>query len=340
MNRSESVIITSEETPASSAREANQFVAEVRRRVAEVVVGQDTVVERILIALFTGGHLMLQGVPGLAKTLLVNAVAKAIDLHFSRIQFTIDMLPSDVVGSEVLDQKTGQFRVHKGPVFTNLLLADEINRAAPKAQSAMLEAMQERKVTIGNETFKLPVPFLVIATQNPVESSGTFELPEAQLDRFMLYHRLDYPTPHEEEDIIRRQLRMGLKKDEGGAVPKTAFDMIAADPCATIPDLARAMEVVQKVHVSDVFLRHCVELVNRTRQSEHLDFGASPRAGLALVAAAQARAFIYGRDYVVPEDIFELIDDVVLHRIRLTYEATAEGYTGRDVLESILADMS
>jgi len=185
------------------------------------------------------------------------------------------------------------------------------------------------------------VPFLVIATQNPVESSGTFELPEAQLDRFMLYHRLDYPTPHEEEDIIRRQLRMGLKKDEGGgAVPKTAFDMIAAEPCATIPDLARAMEVVQKVHVSDVFLRHCVELVNRTRRSEHLDFGASPRAGLALVAAAQARAFIYGRDYVVPEDIFELVDDVVLHRIRLTYEATAEGYTGRDVLESILADLS
>jgi MoxR-like ATPase len=341
MNRSETEIITTEQTPASAAREANQFVTEVRRRVAEVVVGQDTVVERILIALFTGGHLMLQGVPGLAKTLLVNAVARAIDLDFSRIQFTIDMLPSDVVGSEVLDQKTGQFRVHKGPVFTNLLLADEINRAAPKAQSAMLEAMQERKVTIGNETFKLPVPFLVIATQNPVESSGTFELPEAQLDRFMLYHRLDYPAPHEEEDIIRRQLRMGLKKDEsGGAVPNTAFDMIAAEPCATIPDLVRAMEVVQKVHVSDVFLRHCVELVNCTRRSEHLDFGASPRAGLALVAAAQARAFIYGRDYVVPEDVFELVEDVILHRIRLTYEATAEGYTGRDVLESILSDLS
>jgi MoxR-like ATPase len=341
MNRTESGIIMSNEMPASSAREANEFVEEVRRRVAEVVVGQDVVVERILIALFTGGHLMLQGVPGLAKTLLVNAVAKAIDLDFARIQFTIDMLPSDVVGSEVLDQKTGRFRVHKGPVFTNLLLADEINRAAPKAQSAMLEAMQERKVTIGNETFKLPVPFLVIATQNPVESSGTFELPEAQLDRFMLYHRLDYPTPHEEEDILRRQLRMGLKKDEGGgAVPKTAFDMIAAEPCATIPDLVRAMEVVQKVHVSDVFLKHCVELVNRTRRSEHLDFGASPRAGLALVAAAQARAFIYGRDYVVPEDIFELVEDVVLHRIRLTYEATAEGYTGRAILESILADLS
>jgi MoxR-like ATPase len=318
----------------------HQFCDDVRRRVAEVVVGQDAVVERILIALFTGGHLMLQGVPGLAKTLLVNAVAKAIDLEFARIQFTIDMLPSDVVGAEVLDQKTGEFRVRKGPVFTNLLLADEINRAAPKAQSAMLEAMQERKVTIGGQTFKLPVPFLVIATQNPVEQSGTFELPEAQLDRFMLYHRLDYPTVEQEEDILRRQLAMGLSRDAaGGAVPKTAFDMIVAEPCATIPDLVHAMEQVQQVHVSDVFLKHCIELVRRTRQSTLLDFGCSPRAGIALTNAARARAFIHGRDYVVPEDLFELAEDVILHRIRLTYEASAEGHTGREILESILVDL-
>ncbi len=245
----------------ASVDDGRQFCDEVRQRVAEVVVGQDAVVERILIALLTGGHLMLQGVPGLAKTLLVNAVAKAIDLHFSRIQFTIDMLPSDVVGAEVLDQKTGEFRVRKGPVFANLLLADEINRAAPKAQSAMLEAMQERKVTIGGTTFKLPTPFLVIATQNPVEQSGTFELPEAQLDRFMLYHRLDYPSSDQEQDIVRRQLAMGLRKEEdGGAVPSTAFDMIADQPCATIADLVRAMEPVQKVHVSPVFLQHCVDL--------------------------------------------------------------------------------
>ena len=244
---------------------------------AEVVVGQDVVVERILIALFTGGHLMLQGVPGLAKTLLVNAVAKAVDLQFARIQFTIDMLPSDIIGSEILDQRTGEFRVRKGPVFTNLLLADEINRAAPKAQSAMLEAMQERKVTIGNESFRLPVPFLVIATQNPIEQSGTFELPEAQLDRFLLYHRLDYPTAEQEEEILRRQLAMGLKKDEGGgAVPKTAFDMIAAEPCATIADLARAMEAVQQVHVSEVFLKHSVELVRRTRRVEAAGFRVQP----------------------------------------------------------------
>jgi MoxR-like ATPase len=324
-----------------SAEDGSLFCDAVRRRVAEVVVGQDSVVERILIALLTGGHLMLQGVPGLAKTLLVNAVAKAIDLQFSRIQFTIDMLPSDVVGAEVLDQQTGTFRVRRGPVFANLLLADEINRAAPKAQSAMLEAMQERKVTIGSETIKLPTPFLVIATQNPVEQSGTFELPEAQLDRFMLYHRLDYPSSDQEQDIVRRQLAMGLRKeDDGGAVPKTAFDMIADEPCATIADLVRAMETVQQVHVSEVFLQHCVDLARRTRKSKLLDFGCSPRAPMALAGAARARAFLHGRDYVIPEDLFELAEDVVLHRIRLTYEAAAEGHSGREILEELMSDLS
>jgi MoxR-like ATPase len=179
------------EAPAVSHR----FVDAVRERVATVVVGQDAVVERMLIALFTGGHLLLQGMPGLAKTLLVNAIAKAIDLKFARVQFTIDLLPSDILGSEILDQRTNEFRVHRGPVFTNLLLADEINRAAPKVQSALLEAMQERRVTIGNNNFFLPAPFLVIATQNPIEQSGTFELPEAQLDRFMLCHRCFIRTP-------------------------------------------------------------------------------------------------------------------------------------------------
>ena len=173
--------------------ETLEFIRAVRERVALVVVGQDVVVERLLIALVTGGHLLLQGVPGLAKTLLVATLSKTIDLQFARIQFTVDLLPSDIIGSEILDQKTNDFRVHKGPIFTNLLLADEINRAAPKVQSALLEAMQERRVTIGNETFRLPAPFLVIATQNPIEQSGTFELPEAQLDRFMLCHRLAYP---------------------------------------------------------------------------------------------------------------------------------------------------
>ena len=196
----------------AAVQAAHQFVADVRTRVGKVVVGQDVVVERVMIALLTGGHLLLQGMPGLAKTLLVNTVAKAIDLDFRRIQFTVDMLPSDIVGSEVVDQKTGDFRIHRGPVFTNLLLADEINRAAPKVQGAMLEAMQERKVTLGGQTMRLPTPFLVIATQNPVEQSGTFELPEAQLDRFMLLHRLGYPDRDEEQDILQRQLGMGLRK--------------------------------------------------------------------------------------------------------------------------------
>ncbi len=323
----------------SSNQSSQQFVGAVRERVGQVVVGQDVVVERVMIALLTGGHLLLQGMPGLAKTLLVNTVAKAIHLDFKRIQFTVDMLPSDILGSEVVDQKTGEFRIHRGPVFTNLLLADEINRAAPKVQGAMLEAMQERKVTLGGQSLKLPTPFLVIATQNPVEQSGTFELPEAQLDRFMLLHRLGYPGRDEEQDILRRQLGMGLRKEEGGAVPKTAFDMIDGSPVGTAADLVAAMEAVQKVHVSEVFLKHSVELVRRTRESKLLDFGCSPRAGLALVNAARARAVIHGRDYVTPEDLFDLAEDVVLHRIRVSYEASAAGHTGPKVLQEILAGL-
>ena len=318
---------------------AQQFVADVRGRVGQVVVGQDVVVERVMIAMLTGGHLLLQGMPGLAKTLLVNTVAKAIQLDFRRIQFTVDMLPSDIVGSEVIDQKSGEFRIHRGPIFTNLLLADEINRAAPKVQGAMLEAMQERKVTIGGQTMKLPTPFLVIATQNPVEQSGTFELPEAQLDRFMLLHRLGYPTRDDEQMILQRQLGMGLRKEDGGAVPRSAFDMIDDRPVGTAADLVAAMEAVQSVHVSEVFLKHSVELVRRTRQSKLLDFGCSPRAGLALVNAARARAVIHGRDFVTPEDLFALAEDIVLHRIRVSYEASAAGHTGAQVLESILAGL-
>src|SRR5678816_3335742 len=229
------------------------FVDQVRERVGQVVVGQDTVVERLLIALFTGGHLLLQGMPGLAKTLLVNTIAKAIDLKFARVQFTIDLLPSDIVGSEILDQRTSEFRIHRGPIFTNLLLADEINRAAPKVQSALLEAMQERRVTIGNTTFTLPAPFLVIATQNPIEQSGTFELPEAQLDRFMLCHRLHYPDAKEEEKILRRNLALGLRRDKKGAVPQTSFDLLNEPPVARVEDLVAAMAAVQQVHVSEVF---------------------------------------------------------------------------------------
>ncbi|MBX3406765.1 MAG: AAA family ATPase [Phycisphaeraceae bacterium] len=325
---------------AGSTRQA-AMAERVRARVARTVVGQDTVVERILIALLTGGHLLLQGVPGLAKTLLVHSVAKAIDLQFGRVQFTIDLLPSDIVGAEILDEATRQFRIHKGPIFTNLLLADEINRATPKVQSALLEAMQERKVTIGNTTHRLPVPFLVIATQNPVEQAGTFELPEAQLDRFMLCHRLDYPTKEQEEEVVRRSLKLGLNKSaDGGAVPKSAFDAVDEGPELHVKDLTGAMEAVQAVHVSDVFLRHCIDLVDRTRRTTDLDLGCSPRAGIALAQAARARAFIYGRDYVIPDDLFALSEDVLLHRMRLTYEAMARGRTTRQVLRELMEQVS
>src|SRR5437667_6150068 len=237
------MVRSSEVTVAS-----HRFVEGVRERVATVVVGQDTVVERLLIAMFTGGHLLLPGMPGLAKTLLVNAIARAIELKFARVQFTIDLLPSDIVGSEILDQRTGEFRTHRGPVFTNLLLADEINRAAPKVQSALLEAMQERRVTIGNNSFHLPAPFLVIATQNPIEQSGTFELPEAQLDRFMLCHRLNYPDQAEEKEILRRNAALGIRREDRGAVARTEFDVLEGGPVAATEELVRAMEAVHNVY--------------------------------------------------------------------------------------------
>jgi MoxR-like ATPase len=294
----------------------------------------------VLIALLTSGHLLLQGVPGLAKTLLVAAVSKTVDLAFSRIQFTIDLLPSDIVGSEILDQKTHEFRTHKGPIFTNLLLADEINRAAPKVQSALLEAMQERRVTIGNQNYALPAPFLVIATQNPVEQSGTFELPEAQLDRFMLLHRLEYLKPDEEKEVLRRNAKLGVRRDGKGAVARTEFDVLDDQERGSAEQLVKAREDVQEVHVSEAFLEHTVEIVNRTRKHPKLELGCSPRAGISLVKASRARALIHGRDYVLPEDLFALAEDVILHRTRLSYEAVAEGWTSQQVLQEILGEVA
>ncbi len=323
----------------ASVEEVSEFIQRIRERVATVVVGQDVVVERMLIALFTGGHLLLQGVPGLAKTLLVSVLSKTIDLQFARIQFTIDLLPSDILGSEILDQRNNEFRILKGPIFTNLLLADEINRAAPKVQGALLEAMQERKVTIGKETFKLPAPFLVIATQNPIEQSGTFELPEAQLDRFLLCHRLNYPTVEEEKEVLRRNAALGVRREGQGAVVNTEFDVLEKEPVGESEDLIAAMQAVQEVHVSDVFLNHVVELVTRTRSHPALEVGASPRAGIALIKSSRARALIQGRHYVIPEDMYALAPDVILHRIRLNYEALADGLSGEAVLTDIMNAM-
>ena len=317
-----------------------KFLDGVRTRIGTVVVGQDVVVERILIALLTSGHLLLEGVPGLAKTLLVSCLAKSISLQFARVQFTIDLLPSDILGSEILDQRTNEFRVNKGPIFTNLLLADEINRAAPKVQSALLEAMQERRVTLGRESFKLPSPFLVIATQNPVEQAGTFELPEAQLDRFMLRHRLQYPTPLEELEVLKRNMALGVRRDGGGAVARTEFDVMEDRPVGTIEDLVEAMEAAAGVHVSETFLEHVVDAITRTRNHPDVELGASPRAGIALIKAAKARALIRGRAYVVPDDLYALAPDVILHRIRLNYEALADGKRSEDVLVEILHDLT
>ena len=316
-----------------------RFIQAIRDRIATVVVGQEVVVERLLISLFTGGHILLQGVPGIAKTLLASTLSKAMQLDFSRVQFTIDLLPADILGSEILDPTTGKFRTEKGPIFTHLLLADEINRAAPKVQGALLEAMQERKVTIGGEPYTLPAPFLVIATQNPVEQAGTFELPEAQLDRFMLLHRLSYPTPEEERVILRRNADLGVQRRSGGAVVETEFDIIDESPVGSIEDIIAAMEAVQEVHVSDTFLEHVVELVNRTRQHPDIELGGSPRAGISLIKASRARALLFGRSYVVPEDLFALAEDVILHRLRLNYEALADGRTTQGVLQEMLAQM-
>jgi len=332
--------MTAPEAPVARFAETREFLDQIKTRVGTVVVGQDVVVERVLIALLTSGHLLLQGVPGLAKTLLVAAVSKTVDLAFARIQFTIDLLPSDIVGSEILDQQTNEFRIHKGPIFTNLLLADEINRAAPKVQSALLEAMQERRVTIGGENFALPAPFLVIATQNPVEQAGTFELPEAQLDRFMLLHRLQYLKPEEEKEVLRRNTKLGVRRDGKGAVARTEFDVLDGQDKGSAEQLVRAMEDVQEVHVSETFIEHVIEIVNRTRNHPLLELGCSPRAGISLVKASRARALIHGRDYVVPEDMFALAEDVILHRIRLSYEAVADGYTSQQVLQELLTEVA
>ena len=312
------------------------YLQAIRTRVATIVVGQDVVVERMLIALLTSGHLLLEGMPGLAKTLLVNTLARAMHLQFSRVQFTIDLLPSDILGSEILDERTGNFRTHRGPAFTNLLLADEINRAAPKVQGALLEAMQERKVTIGSESHSLPTPFLVIATQNPIEQSGTFELPEAQLDRFMMCHRLGYPTPTEEEEILRRNLKLGIKREGSGAVSRSEFDMIQHDAIGTEADLVAAMEAANHIHVSDVFLKHVVDIVERTRHHAELEVGCSPRAGISILKASRARALLHGRDYVVPEDIKNAALPVLRHRVQLTPEIAISGQNVDEVLRAIV----
>jgi MoxR-like ATPase len=312
---------------ASDAALARAVAHEVARR----IVGQEYMVERLLISLLTGGHVLLEGVPGLAKTLTVRTLAETVRTSFQRIQFTPDLLPADVVGTQIFDQKSGEFRVKHGPIFANIILADEINRAPAKVQAALLEAMQERQVTIGGSTYRLPEPFLVLATQNPIEQEGTYPLPEAQVDRFMMKLRVSYPTRAEEKEILRRMA--------GG-------DQVTIAPVASPEELLDARRRIQELYMDERIVDYIVELVHATRHPAEarlpdlvplVEFGASPRATIALGQAARAHAFLRGRAFVTPDDIKSIAPDVLRHRVLTSFEADAEGVTSDAIVARILA---
>src|SRR5881396_3767721 len=316
-------------TPAADSR----LINDVTRQVARRVVGQEYMIDRLLISLLTGGHVLLEGVPGLAKTLTVRTLAETIDTTFHRIQFTPDLLPADVVGTQVYDQSTGQFSVKRGPIFANIILADEINRAPAKVQAALLEAMQEKQVTIGGTTFKLDEPFLVLATQNPIEQEGTYPLPEAQVDRFMLKLRVDYPSREEERQILDLMAR--TSGPPGTSAVVDAKTILAA------------REVINDVYIDDKVKDYIVDLVCATRDPAHykidvkefIQLGASPRATIALALAAKAYAFLRGRGYVTPQDVKSIGMDVLRHRVAITYEAEAEEKTSETVIQKIFDEL-
>ena len=296
----------------------------------KVIVGQKQLVENLMIALLANGHILLEGMPGLAKTLAISTLSKAVNAKFNRIQFTPDLLPADVTGTLIYSQKNESFEIHKGPVFANFVLADEINRAPAKVQSALLEAMQERQVTLGDKTYDLPQPFLVMATQNPVEQEGTYPLPEAQLDRFMLKVLVDYPKKEEERLIVRM--------NNSGEFPQP-------NPVVNPEDIVRAREIVREVYMDEKIERYIVDLVYATRTpadyslrnlENMISFGASPRASISLCAAAKAYAFIKRRGYVIPEDVRAVCPQVLRHRIGLTYEAEAENLTTDQIIEQVI----
>ncbi len=306
------------------------FVDILTMEMNKVIVGQKQLVENLLIGLLADGHILLEGVPGLAKTLAINTLASAVDAKFSRIQFTPDLLPADLIGTMIYSQKSETFQIKKGPVFANFVLADEINRSPAKVQSALLEAMQERQVTIGDESFKLPEPFLVMATQNPIEQEGTYPLPEAQLDRFMLKVVVSYPKKEEEKLIVRM--------NNSGTFPK-------ANPVLKPEDIIRARGLVREVYMDEKIERYIVDIVFATRDpkeyglgqlSSLISYGASPRASIALSLAAKAYAFIRRRGYVIPEDVRAVCNEVLRHRIGLTYEAEAENVTTEQIIAEII----
>ncbi len=308
----------------------SSFVDLLTMEMGKVIVGQKALVENLLIGLLANGHILLEGVPGLAKTLAINTLASAVDAKFSRIQFTPDLLPADVIGTLIYSQKSEQFQIKKGPIFANFVLADEINRSPAKVQSALLEAMQERQVTIGDETFKLPEPFLVMATQNPIEQEGTYPLPEAQVDRFMLKVVVSYPKKEEERLIVRM--------NNTGEFPK-------ASPILKPEDIIRARQVVKDVYMDEKIERYIVDIVYATRTPQDyglgklanlISYGASPRASISLSMASKAYAFIKRRGYVIPEDVRAVCNEVLRHRIGLTYEAEAENVTTENIIAEVI----
>jgi MoxR-like ATPase len=310
-------------------------VNKVLTEVAKVVVGQDYMINRLMIGLFTNGHILLEGVPGLAKTLTVNTLAKVMNLNFQRIQFTPDLLPADLIGTMIYNQKEGSFEVKKGPIFANLILADEVNRSPAKVQAALLEAMQEKQVTIGPNTYKLEKPFLVLATQNPVEQEGTYPLPEAQVDRFMMKIFVSYLSKADELEVMRRMSNMSFDSNIQTVLTKE--------------DIFEIKNVINKINISESLEKYIIELVFATRypkdyglknEAEYIQFGASPRASINLNLAAKAMAFLNSRDYVLPEDIKEVAVDVLNHRIILNYEAEADGISTKQIVDTILQKVS
>ncbi len=308
----------------------SSFVDLINIEMGKVIVGQKQMVERLMIGLLSNGHILLEGVPGLAKTLAITSLANVVDASFSRIQFTPDLLPADLLGTMIYSQKTEEFKIRKGPIFANFILADEINRSPAKVQSALLEAMQEHQVTIGDQTFKLPNPFLVMATQNPIEQEGTYPLPEAQVDRFMLKVVLDYPSREEEKAILRSQITNEKPTNQKILKPE---------------DILRARELVREVYVDEKIENYITDIVFASRYPEKyglekykhmINFGGSPRATISMALAAKAYAFIKRRGYVIPEDVRAVCPDVLRHRIGLTYEAEAENITTVDIISEIL----
>lgn len=317
------------------SRELNKKVRDIFFEVSKIVIGQENLVNRLLIGLFTGGHILLEGVPGLAKTKTINALAKALRLSFQRIQFTPDLLPADLVGTMIYNQKSGNFEVKKGPVFANVILADEVNRAPAKVQSALLESMAEKQVTIGETTYLLDKPFLVMATQNPVEQEGTYPLPEAQIDRFMMKVFVNYLDRDSELEVVRRIANMDYEYE-----PQQVIDR---------EDIFAIRSRINQVTISEMLEKYIIELVFATRnplefglkeEAHYIQYGVSPRASISLYNAAKALAFFDERDYVLPEDIKAVVADVFNHRILLNYEAEADGVTTRDIIQNILKNVA